>query len=364
MLVSTAHRIGLRVGVYGSDETREEMKLADFKVVGNGWDKEKLQRFAESCDLITYDSERVNLDVIQYLAKFTAVPQGTDMLEIMQDRLLERAFFEQLNVNIAPYATIITLDDIYQSVDSIGYPCILKPIQKDWSTDRQLVIRRQTDIAKAAGLVGQGTYILESLLPFDRELSLLVARGQDGTTQLYPVTEVVTRDGQLHESFVPVDLDANTEQEIQRIGQEVAANVHYAGVFEVAFYLTQNGALYVDKIISAPSSAGYIFSETAAVSEFENHLRAVCGLPLMTTKQLTPAVLVTFKQSQLDAIRTQWLLKDNWHFCFYHLPRPKDDDRIGYIMVETDSVSQTLDKIEDTGLWADDQQEEQPAETD
>ncbi|AYM02810.1 ATP-grasp domain-containing protein [Levilactobacillus yiduensis] len=360
MLVTTARKMGLRVGAYGADETSEALQLADFKAVGTSKDRDKLQHFAESCAAIVYDSDRVSTAVVKFLAQFTRIPQGSDMLEIMQDRLLERAFFEQLNVNIAPYATIINLDDVYQSVNSIGYPCVLKPIQKEWSHGRELVIKTQTDIAKAAGLLDWGTYILESQIAYDREFSILVARDAEGNRQSFPITEVHSVDDRPQRVWVPTEVDDAVASEIHRIASEVAKNVSYVGVFEVSFYLTSSGAIYVKKIVPAPSETGYVFAAAGTVDEFAEHMRAVAGLPLATPQLLTPAVTVNFTVSQLTAIRTQWQIKPNWDFTFYHLRKQADDDVMGHVAVQGPAVKTLLDQLDDTAIWTTPNTDETP----
>ncbi|QMU07245.1 ATP-grasp domain-containing protein [Levilactobacillus suantsaii] len=352
MLVTKARKMGLRVGAYGSDETSEALQLADFKAVGSAKDKDKLQHFAESCAVVVYDSDHVSTDVVKFLSQYTRIPQGSDLLEMMQDRLLERAFFEQLNVNIAPYATIISLDDVYQSINSIGYPCVLKPIQKEWSRGRELVIKTQTDIAKAAGLLDWGTYILESQIAYDKEYSLLVARDADGNQQLFPIIEAQSVDDRPFKTWVPANVDAAVASELQRIAGEVGKHVNYVGVFEVSCYLTQSGAIYVKKITPAPSENGYVFAAAATVDEFDEHLRAICGLPLAEPKILTPAVTVAFMVSQQPAMRTQWQIKPNWHFTFYHLRNQRPDDIMGHVALQGDSVKTMLDQLDDTGIWS------------
>lgn len=353
MLVTMARKMGLRVGAYGPDETSEALQLADFKAVGDGKDSEKLQHFAQSCAAIVYDSDHVSPDVVKFLAQYTRIPQGSDLLEMMQDRLLERAFYDQLNVNIAPYATIIDLDDVYQSVNSIGYPCVLKPIQKEWSKGRELVIHTQTDIAKAAGLLDWGTYILESQVAYDREYSILVARDQAGQQQLFPITETQSVNDRPLRTWVPADVPADVTSEIHRIAGEIGKHVNYVGVFELCVYLTASGAIYVKKIVPAPSENGYVFTAAATVDEFAEHLRAIAGLPLALPEILTPAVTNTFTVKQLPAMRTQWQIKPNWHFNFYHLRNQQDDEIMGHVTITGAAIKPLLDQLDDTGIWND-----------
>ena len=157
MLAQAAKKMGFKVAAYCTGQSVPTLSEADVKIVGRMNDKEKLQDFAQRCNVVTYESENIASETVEFIERFTKVPQGHETLEITQDRLLERAFFEQLNVNIAPYATIVSLDDIYQEIGSIGYPCVLKPIQKGFGKRRQQMITKQTDIARCADIIDFGT---------------------------------------------------------------------------------------------------------------------------------------------------------------------------------------------------------------
>lgn len=351
-LVIAARNAGINVGVYGDNENTETMELADFRVVGARNDQQQLQNFAERCDIVTYESESVDASVINFLSAHTRVPQGGDALEIMQDRSLERAFFSQLNLNVAPSATIVSLDDVYQAIGSIGYPSILKPIQKGLGQNRQLVIKTQSDIVKAADLLDWGTYLLESLIPYDKELSVFVAKSAT-STEFFPSVENRYRDHELLATIVPAQIDQAVNDEMMRITKEISDNLSYTGIFEVAFFLTKSGNLYVKRIVPAMHQAGYVFERATNISMAEQHLRAVAGLPLMPVKQLMPVVAVYFTPAQESGIRTQWQLKTNWFFNFYHRTLLQADKTpvAGHVLVEAPSVKEALEQIDDTNIW-------------
>lgn len=353
MIVSAARQAGFKVGAYGSDETSEMLQLADFKIVGELSDRERLSDFAERCDLVTYDSQHLSPDVLTAIAEKTALPQGSDFQMMMQDRLLERAFYEQLNVNIPPYATIVSLDDVYQSINSIGYPSVLKPIQKDLVHGEELTIRTQTDIAKAAGLMDWGTYILESTVDYSRELAVTVARNASGESRLFPAVELKRQNGQLTWAYLPATLDNDVQGELDRICHEIVANVSYVGVFEVDFMLNDNGSIYVKQIIPTFGEAGRIFDRATTVSQFEQHIRAIAGMPLSDVQILKPTVMAAFTHQQANAIKTQWTLKPNWHFSFYrHGHQDIDNQQLaGHILVQGDELSKVLEQLEDTEIW-------------
>ena len=148
-MIAAAKKAGFNVGVYVDRSQPDITKMADFTIDGAYNDKQKLTEFGEACDAIIYQTPNIDSTVIRFLGQYAAIPQGINGLEIVQDRLMERAFLDQININIAPYVTVIGLDDVYQSIDSIGYPALLKPIQRGIG-EQSMMIKRQSDITRAA----------------------------------------------------------------------------------------------------------------------------------------------------------------------------------------------------------------------
>lgn len=351
ILAQTAKRLGFKVIVYATNEGSPTLTDADVKIVGEFSDKAKLQDFAERCDLVMYESEHISSEVIAYLQKFTRVPQGSETLEIVQDRLLERAFFEQMNINIAPYATIVSLEDVYQAVSSIGYPCVLKPIQKGFGPKRQQIIRKQTDIAKCADIIDMGTYILESWIPYNKELSVIMTRDYDGNLAYFPVIETRYKENRLNEAIVPANIQPDVEEEVKRLAGEIVSGLKYVGALEVAFYLTESGSLYVKRIVPALHNSGYVFDKATNVSMFEQHLRTLVKMPLVDIKLVQPAGMVMIEEENIDDIRTQWVLKNNWYYTFFRYPESMRPQPEGYIIVLAENEMEIKQQIESTGIW-------------
>ena len=352
-LAQTAKRLGFKVIVYATNEGSPTLADADVKIVGDFSDKAKLQDFAERCDLVMYESEYISSEVIAYLQKFTRVPQGSETLEIAQDRLLERAFFEQMNINIAPYATIVSLEDVYQAISSIGYPCVLKPIQKGFGPKRQQIIRKQTDIAKCADIIDMGTYILESWIPYNKELSVIMTRDYDGNLAYFPVIETRYKENRLNEAIVPANIQPDVEEEVKRLAGEIVSGLKYVGALEVAFYLTESGSLYVKRIVPALHNSGYVFDKATNVSMFEQHLRTLVKMPLVDIKLVQPAGMVMIEEENIDDIRTQWVLKNNWYYTFFRYPESMRPQPEGYIIVLAENEMEIKQQIESTGIWDD-----------
>lgn len=349
MLEQAAHKLGFDVIAYGPNEEAPTLRGADVKVVGTYTDQAKLQDFAQRCSLVTYESETIPAQTIAYLSRFTKLPQGSETLEIVQDRLLERTFFEQSNLNIAPYATIVNLDDVYQAISSIGYPAILKPIQKGFS--KKIVIKKQTDIAKCADIIDQGTFILESMIPYQKELAVTMSKDKNGDIKFYPLVEAEYRQGKLHQVLAPAQVDSDVANEIRRLSELVVKQVKSVGIMTLSFFLTETGALYVKRLVTGVNSLGYVFSRAANVDIFEQHLRVLANMPLAQPELIQATGMVMIEQDKREALRTQWLLKTNWHYQFYRYPKSMTTLNWGHILVTGESSQAIKEQVAATGIW-------------
>ena len=349
MLEQAAHKLGFDVIAYGPNEEAPTLRGADVKVVGTYTDQAKLQDFAQRCSLVTYESETIPAQTIAYLSRFTKLPQGSETLEIVQDRLLERTFFEQSNLNIAPYATIVNLDDVYQAISSIGYPAILKPIQKGFS--KKIVIKKQTDIAKCADIIDQGTFILESMIPYQKELAVTMSKDKNGDIKFYPLVEAEYRQGKLHQVLAPAQVDSDVANEIRRLSELVVKQVKLVGIMTLSFFLTETGALYVKRLVTGVNSLGYVFSRAANVDIFEQHLRVLANMPLAQPELIQATGMVMIEQDKREALRTQWLLKTNWHYQFYRYPKSMTTLNWGHVLVMGESSQAIKEQVAATGIW-------------
>ncbi|MBL1055967.1 ATP-grasp domain-containing protein [Ligilactobacillus agilis] len=349
MLEQAAHKLGFDVIAYGPNEEAPTLRGADVKVVGTYTDQAKLQDFAQRCSLVTYESETIPAQTIAYLSRFTKLPQGSETLEIVQDRLLERTFFEQSNLNIAPYATIVNLDDVYQAISSIGYPAILKPIQKGFS--KKIVIKKQTDIAKCADIIDQGTFILESMIPYQKELAVTMSKDKNGDVKFYPLVEAEYRQGKLHQVLAPAQVDSDVANEIRRLSELVVKQVKSVGIMTLSFFLTETGALYVKRLVTGVNSLGYVFSRAANVDIFEQHLRTLANMPLAQPELIQATGMVMIEQDKREALRTQWLLKTNWHYQFYRYPKSMTTLNWGHVLVTGESSQAIKEQVASTGIW-------------
>ncbi|MDO4903299.1 MAG: ATP-grasp domain-containing protein [Limosilactobacillus sp.] len=347
-LIAVAKKMGFNVGVYVQETHQEFEMMADFIIVGSYTDKTKLTEFGENCDAIIYQTPNIEPRVIKFLSQFASIPQGVNGLEIVQDRLLERAFLAEININIAPYVTVVGLDDVYQSIDSIGYPALLKPIQRGLG-ERSMMIKRQSDIGRAGDFIDTGTYLLESWIDHTAEYTMTAST--NGTScDIYPLAKLLfNEERRLVSVATPAIVQDDILTEMQRIVRSVAKSLQYRGVFSVNFYVTPNGSLYVKNIELGLTSIANVYDSSANVSQYEQQIRATAGMPLHTIRSLQTALFMVVRKKQEAAIQRQWLIKDNWRFRFFSPANDTDEAVVGYTWVTGSNDLRVLQQqVDDT----------------
>ncbi|MCC4368917.1 ATP-grasp domain-containing protein [Limosilactobacillus reuteri] len=352
-LIAATKKAGFNVGVYVDRSQPSVTKMADFTIVGAMNDRAKLTQFGEACDAVIYQTPNVDSRVLHFLNQYAVIPQGINALEIVQDRLMERAFLDQVNINIAPYVTVVSLDDVYQSIDSIGYPALLKPIQRGIG-ENSMLIERQSDITRAADFIDTGTYLLESWIEHTNEYTMTAATdGKD--TEIFPLAQLHYNDKrQLISVATPANIHDDMLKEMQRIVKSVAASLEYRGVFSVNFYVTSTGTLYVKNIEPGLTSIANIYDVTANVDQYEEQLRSAVGMPLHVITPLQIGLLMVVRNYQSRAIQRQWLLKNNWQFRFFNDVGDDDQAILGFVWVTGgDNLAALKNQVDDTEVWND-----------
>src|SRR5690625_1760132 len=255
-LLLTAKQMGYNVAVYCNDQTSPILKSADWAMVGSYNDREALRELAYETDFIIYETEELSSEMIEYLQKMVAVPQGNELLAIVQDRVLQKAYLEANSINIAPYATIVSPSDIEEAVKSIGYPCVLKTNRTDKQFNEQVVLYDESDIENASQLLEKGVCVLEAMVPYERELEVTVVRNQDGHQVVYPVSETIYREESLYQVITPARISSEVEEEVERIARLLSLELDVIGALSLEFFVTTTGTLYVNTLIFGPHLAG------------------------------------------------------------------------------------------------------------
>ncbi len=243
-------------------------------------DAATLRRFVAGLSAVTYEFENVPVAATEWLAQHVPVYPPPAALAVAQDRLSEKTLFQQLRIPTPPFAPVYSLADLQQAVAALGLPAVLKTRRGGYDGKGQYVLRQPADVERAWQVVPRVPLLLEGFVAFEREVSQLAVRGRDGHVVLYPLVENQHRDGILRLSLAPApDAPPGLQACAQRYMQRVLETLEYVGVLAIEFFQC-GSALLANEMAPRVHNSGHWTIEGAETSQFENHLRAVAGLPL------------------------------------------------------------------------------------
>ncbi len=311
-------------------------------MVGAWEDGGALERFARSVDLITYEFENVSLEAADRVASICPLWPPRNALMVTQDRVREKKMFELLGIPAAEYLTVSSLQELRSAVDEVGVPGILKTCQFGYDGKGQARIRGVGDVDAAWLALGGAALIYEKLVPFTRELSVLAVRSSDGTKLVYPVVENRHRDGILRYSAAPAsgltELEALTAR---RYAFALLDALDYVGVFALELFDTDNG-LVANEMAPRVHNSGHWTIEGAETSQFENHVRAICGLPLGDCTQVGHSAMFNVIGTHPDIARV--LAVPDVHVHLYgKTERP--NRKLGHITVRARTPAELSDRV-------------------
>ena len=284
-------------------------------VLGAVYTREQLAEFAQSADIFTLEFENTLLsDADQLLHSKTLYPPR-QALATAQHRLLEKALFDQLDIPVAAYRQVDSEADLVAAVEQLGLPLVLKTATGGYDGKGQFVLREHAQLVEAWQSLGQNTpLVAEAFVEFSRELSIIAVRGQDGTVKSYPLAENHHHHGILSHSIVPAPDSLALLPTAQDYITRLLSHLQYVGVLTLELFVTENGLL-ANEMAPRVHNSGHWSIEGAVCSQFENHVRAVAGLPLGSTESVRPSVLVNIIGQHPDTAAV--LALDGVHLHLY-----------------------------------------------
>lgn len=324
-------------------------------------DRDAARELAARSDVITYEFENVDADVAAMLMSESYVPQGSELLYTTQHRLREKRAIEAAGVRVAPYSEIRSAEELREAAERFGTPCVLKTATGGYDGKGQWVIRDLSETDEAfATLSRSGTQlVLEQFIDFAMEISVIAARSTNGEIKAFPPAENIHVENILHLSIVPARLEDKVLREAERLAVRLAEGLSVVGLIAVEMFVTRDGGLYVNELAPRPHNSGHYTMEACRTSQFEQHIRAVCGLPLGDTELLTPVVMVNVLGQHVEPLLERLAVKDEAAERLnvapkVHLYGKKDavfKRKMGHVNVLADSTEAALDWINETKIW-------------
>lgn len=317
-------------------------------LVGDYRDRQALAEFASKIDVATFDFENVPAESAQWLSQRVPVFPNPRALATTQDRLAEKNLFVELGIPVPPFADVATRADLDAAIAAIGAPCILKTRRLGYDGKGQFRIKSPGEADAAWQALGAQAervgLILEAFVSFERELSVVAVRGRDGEFRTWPLTENWHVDGVLSASLAPAAIDAEVARTAVDYARKLAEKLDYVGVFALELFL-DDGKLLANELAPRVHNSGHWTYEGAETSQFQNHLRAVLGLPLGATPVLGHACMLNWIGDLPEAGPVLASSGGHWH-DYGKSPRP--GRKVGHATLRADSapeLAQALQRI-------------------
>ncbi|MBX3295083.1 MAG: 5-(carboxyamino)imidazole ribonucleotide synthase [Acidobacteria bacterium] len=345
MFAIEARKMGYRVHTFSPDADTPTGHISDVETTASYDDLDAVREFARSVDVVTFEFENVPAATVEAAAEFVPVHPKGEVLHTTQNRLREKTFLSANGFPVAPFRHIKTLDDLHRGVLEIGTPAVLKTAGFGYDGKGQRKIAAVGEVDEAfAGLDGRDA-ILECFIDFEKEVSVVVARGQDGSFAHYGVIENEHSNHILDVSFAPADVSEAVFAEAVEITRSIAEQFGYVGTMCVEFFLTSNGKILVNEIAPRPHNSGHLTFGPCVTSQFEQQVRAVCGLPLGSSEFLRPAAMANLLGDIWATGEPDWakaLATPGVSLHLYGKADPRPGRKMGHLTAVADSAAEAV----------------------
>ncbi len=307
MLAMAAARLGIRTIILEPQADCPAAQLANDQIVAAYDDPQALDELAQRCDVVTYEFENVPVAAAERLVRSVPVFPPPKALEVSQDRLVEKRFINECGIPTAPFEAIDSQADLDAALEAFGGIGVLKTRRLGYDGKGQRMFRSPAESRDGAfAELGSVPLILEGLVAFEREISVIAARAQDGTIVCYDPAENVHRDGILHTSTVPAAINEATADQARRAARAILDRLDYVGVVGVEFFVLGDGQIVANEMAPRVHNSGHWTEAACVISQFEQHIRAVAGHGLGDPRRHSDCVMQNLIGDDIEAVPA-WL---------------------------------------------------------
>jgi 5-(carboxyamino)imidazole ribonucleotide synthase len=314
-------------------------------VVGDYTDRAALAEFASRVDVATFDFENVPAESARWLTERVPVFPIPRALAVAQDRLAEKTLFRELDIPVPPFAAVASREQLDAAVAELGLPCILKTRRLGYDGKGQFRIKSAADIDAAWQALGTQAesvgLIVEAFVAFERELSVIAVRGRDGEFRAWPLTENWHVDGVLSASLAPANVDADLNGTALSYARRLAEALDYVGVLALELFC-RDGVLLANELAPRVHNSGHWTIEGSETSQFQNHLRAVLGIPLGSTRMVGHACMLNWIGEMPDAGPVLDEAGGHWHD---YGKAPREGRKVGHATLRADSIHELAEAL-------------------
>ena len=334
MFAIEARKMGYRVHTFSPDSDTPTGQVADIETAADYDDLDAVRIFARGVDVVTFEFENVPASTVEAAAEFVAVHPRGDILHTTQNRLREKTFLADNGFPVTPFRRIKLIEDLYREIEELGYPAVLKTTGFGYDGKGQVKIQAHSDIEPAFATLNGEEAILEAFVEFEKEVSVVCARGDDGGFASFGVIENAHQNHILDISFAPALVSKKVYVEANEIARNIADEFGYVGTLCVEFFLTNDEKLLVNELAPRPHNSGHLTFDACVTSQFEQQLRSVCGLPLGSSEFYRPAAMANLLGDIWENGEPQWykaLEAPGVNLHLYGKGEPRPGRKMGHI---------------------------------
>jgi len=349
MLILAGLPLGLRFVVWDPDPGSPAGRLSTRHFCKPYDSKETLEEFARNSDLVTYEFENIPYPVVAELEQKVSLPQGSSLLSICQHRIREKQTLQKLSIATAPFQSVASAVALEECLQQWQTPVLLKTCMGGYDGKGQRKVDEVAD-AEAAFQDLQGDQrglIAEGWLPFEREISVLVARSTKGETHCFPVVENVHEAGILASSLVPARISEDLNRKALNIATKIAQGLQLHGMLAIEMFVMPDGQLLVNELAPRPHNSGHYTQDGTNVCQFEQHLRAICGWPLREPKLHSPTVMLNLLGEHIPALQVWHAgLPAEAHLHWYGKAEARPGRKMAHLNLCSASLDEALEELE------------------
>ena len=328
LLSVAAKKLNIQTIIYSDDPDAPAQNFCDDFIFGNYNDKDKIDEFVSKVDVITYEFENIPFDTLNEINKLKKVLPKPSVNRLIQHRLAEKDFVNKLNIRTTRYVSIEKKSDIETLEDFL--PGILKTTTMGYDGKGQHPIKKIEDLENLNLDFSKG-YLLEKLVKLKKEISVIITRFGNNNYEIYEPIENTHQNQILNHSKIPAEISKKILHQSKDWATSIAEELKYIGTLCVEFFIDRNENLYVNEIAPRVHNSGHLTINAYNVSQFENHVRAVCSLEKIPLKKLSNAEMVNLIGNQIEPYRQNFKFKDNEFFFDYLKKEIKEKRKMGHI---------------------------------
>jgi len=306
MLSLAASTLGMRSHIFCPDPLSPAFEVTPHRTVAAYDDETALAAFADAVDVVTYEFENVPAATAEFLAARKPLRPGANALAVSQDRLAEKGFLASKNIPVAPWRAVETMADLDAAIDALGLPAVLKTTRLGYDGKGQRVIRERAEAEAAFAALSPKPLVLEAFVPFDKEISVVVARNAAGEVRAFDAAGNVHRHHILFTSTVPANIPPGVEKHAAMLAKVIVVALDYVGVLGVEFFVIpgERPTLMVNEIAPRVHNSGHWTEAVCLTDQFEQHIRAVLGWPLGDPARMADVVMENLVGDEVDIVPT------------------------------------------------------------